>query len=224
MASPGPKVKICGITRPQDAGLAAAAGADAIGLNFVAGPRKITPAAAMAIIDALPEQVDTWALVDVRQGDVPPDLRDLVADQRITHAQAYGQLLPATLSRLSDYGLKTVAVRHVTGPEFVDQTKDWLDQCAPRRPDLLLLDAGGVKQLGGTGRTLNWSMIAEQRDAHRLNDWPPIVLAGGLTPYNVAQAADIVRPQWVDLSSGVETAPGIKDADKMMALIEAVRS
>jgi phosphoribosylanthranilate isomerase len=216
------QVKICGITRPEDAAAAVRAGADAIGLNFVAGPRKIDPDRARLVLKAIPEHVEVWVLADVGNGDLPGPVKEIIPGGRITHVQMYGPIVPETLARMAYYGLSTVAVRHVTDIRFVEEAAAWLVQCRDVSPDLLLLDAAGPLP-GGTGRPLNWKMIAEQKRAGRLEGWPPIVLAGGLTPENVAEAVRLVAPFAVDVSSGVEQLPGCKDSAKVEAFIKAVR-
>ena len=215
-------VKICGITRPEDATAAARAGADAIGLNFVAGPRKIQPQHAPAILEAVPDHLDVWVLADVSNGDLPDPLKGITTGGRVSHVQMYGSVAADVLVRLNEHGLRTVAVRHVADQRFADQADTWLRQCRPVGPDLVLLDAAGPLP-GGTGRMLNWDMIAAGQRAGRFDDWPPIVLAGGLTPDNVARAIHTVAPAWVDVSSGVEQAPGLKDPVRMEAFIRAAK-
>jgi len=224
MAPHAVRVKICGLTRPEDARAAAEAGADAIGLNFVAGPRKIDLRGAETILGALPDTLQAWALFDVGGPELPQMLHRLAADGCVSHVQMYGRATSDAIARLHGAGLQAVAVRHVTSAAFVPETRSWLRQCRSDQPDLLLLDAGGAELPGGTGCTLNWKMLAEQRAAGQMNDWPPIVLAGGLTPENVAQAVRTVTPAWVDVSSGVEESPGLKEPAKVRAFIRAAGS
>lgn len=218
------RVKICGITTPSDARLAAEAGADAVGLNFLAGPRKIDVPTAGAILDALPRDVEAWALFDVGGPDLPEPLRRVTAGGRITRVQMYGRLSPETVAQLRDCGLETVAVRYANQPGQLAGTSDWLAQFGDGRPAMLLLDTGGSTQPGGTGRTWDWSIIADMRRSGQMDDWPPIVLAGGLTPDNVAEAIRTVRPAWVDTCSGVEQSPGMKDSTKMQEFVQAAKS
>lgn len=222
MAPSSIRVKICGITRPEDATAAARAGADAIGLNFVAGPRRIEPQHALAILKAVPNHLDVWLLADVSNGDLPDPLKGITTGGRVSHVQMYGGVTPDVLVRLNGRGLRTVAVRHVADQRFVEQTDAWLGQCQLVVPDLVLLDAAGPLP-GGTGRTLSWDMIAACQRAGRFDGWPPIVLAGGLTPGNVVRAIHTVAPAWVDVSSGVEQAPGRKDPVRMEAFIRAAK-
>jgi len=217
-------VKICGLTRAEDARAAVAAGADAIGLNFVAGPRRIAPEAAEPILAALSTDIERWALLDLGGGEIPDPEKKLPATGRITRVQAYGDADCRSLAVLRRRGLSVVAVRHLHGPESIRHTRAWLEACGDQPPELLLLDAGGAGRLGGTGRTLDWRMIAEHRARGALDGWPPLVLAGGLTPENVADAVRIVSPAWVDVSSGVESVPGVKDPTRMQAFVAAVRA
>ncbi|HUU83380.1 MAG TPA: phosphoribosylanthranilate isomerase [Phycisphaerae bacterium] len=262
------RVKICGITTPDDARLAADAGADAIGLNFIAGPRKIDPATARTILDALPPEVEAWALCDVSAHELPQPLQHLAdaghltagahlaagahraagthlaAGGRTVRVQMYGRILPLTVARLHDYGLRTVAVRRVGQAVQMCATTAWLDQFADAPPSLLLFDTASddKKQLGGTGRTWPWDLLAEARRGGYTTDWPPIVLAGGLNPENVADAIRAVTPTsritpdgtieplppippaWVDVAGGVEQSPTQKHPAKLHAFINAVRS
>ena len=221
MDPPRIRVKICGLTRPEDARIAAEAGADAIGLNFVAGPRQIDLPRANAIVENLPDQMEAWALFDVGGHELPGTLRRLAALGRVTRVQMYGRVLPGMVERLHDQGLQTVAVRHVDQPGQLAGTSDWLRQFGNRRPTLLLVDSGTGKRLGGTGEAWDWAILGEMRDSGSIEDWPPLVLAGGLRPENVADAVRSVSPAWVDVSSGVEQSPGVKDAARVRAFVEA---
>lgn len=215
-------IKVCGITTAEDISAVAAAGVNAIGLNLVAGPRRIGVERAGEIIAATPAGVDIWALADVSLGDSAAELGALVATRRITHVQMYGAIDRRRLEHWSDKGLRTVAVQHVSGPESFAQIEALWEEWLPAASGLLLLDAAG-SQLGGTGRMLDWKLIAEMRGAGRLDGWPPLVLAGGLRPENVAEAVRVVRPFGVDVSSGVELSPGRKDREKMVAFVHNAR-
>ena len=203
--------------------MAAEAGADAIGLNFLAGPRKIDLATARTILDARLPHVEAWALFDVSGPELPEPLRRLTAGGRISRVQMYGRLLPETVAQLHDYGLETVAVRYANQPGQLAGTGDWLTRFGDCQPSMVLLDTGGGKQLGGTGRTWDWNIAADMRRSGQMDDWPPIVLAGGLTPDNVADAIRTVRPAWVDVCSGVEQSPGQKDPAKVRAFVQAAK-
>lgn len=215
------KVKICGMTSANDARAAADAGADAVGLNFVGGPRQIDPDRAEQILSAIPALVVPVALVDVSDGCIADPLFDVLEDFRVSHLQLYGQVAPKTVAHLLSEGFRPVLVRHVRAGEFPAATRTYLRQCGADLPSAILLDAYDAARQGGTGRTLDWARIAEARDSGVLDGWPPIVLAGGLTPDNVAEAISIVQPWGVDVSSGVEQSPGCKSAEKMKAFVTA---
>jgi phosphoribosylanthranilate isomerase len=222
---PRTRIKICGITRPQDAALAAELGADAIGLNFVGGPRQISIRHAHLILPEVPLFVLPVALVKRAA-----DASELWSDHDVRTFQVYGRdvVLHIRRSMMELYGIW--GVLPVTSRDFLAlngllngpreiQAND------PSLDEALVLDTASPTQLGGTGQTFNWHWIAEAREAGELKDLPPIILAGGLTPDNVADAIRIARPYAVDVSSGVEVAgkPGIKDPVKMRDFIQAVQ-
>lgn len=203
------RIKICGLTSPEDALAAAAAGADAVGLVFWSGsPRAVEPAAARRIVAALPPFV-------LRVGvfvDAPADELARVADDvGLDLLQLHGREPLALLERLSRRALKAV---HVESEAELDGALAWAERGAA-----LLVDARGGSAPGGSGRRCDWAW------ARRLRERAPFVaLAGGLTPENVAEAVRAVEPHAVDVSSGVESAPGRKDESRMQAFVTAVRS
>jgi phosphoribosylanthranilate isomerase len=198
-------VKICGVTTPDDAAQAAAAGADAIGINFwPRSKRFVAPSGARAIVDAIPAGVlKVGVFVDAPAAEVQARLDELGLDRAQLHGDetpaAFGALEPARLIRV-------VRVRDAGSFATAD---DW-------RPGLWLYDAW-VEGFGGAGVTAPWSLI--QAQARR-----PFLLAGGLTPENVAAAISAVRPDGVDVASGVELRPGRKDPAKVEAFISAARA
>jgi phosphoribosylanthranilate isomerase len=216
------RVKICGITRAEDALAAASAGADAVGLNFVGGPRRLDVATAEAILDALPPMCTPVALVDVSGGDVPNELLDLLGRFWVSHLQLYGRVEPATVARLRRDGFHVIVVQRVTA-DFPRDIQAALDAATEAPPSAILLDSAQPGKLGGTGETLDWTAIARAKSAGELAKWPPLILAGGLNAENVAEAIHTVRPWGVDVSSGVESAVAVKDAARMAAFIAAVR-
>jgi phosphoribosylanthranilate isomerase len=198
-------IKICGVTTPEDAAFAAAAGADAIGINFWPGSRRyVPPSAARAIVEAIPAGVlKVGVFVDAPALEVRQRVDELGLDRAQLHgdepALAFGAFDPTRLIRV-------VRVRDESS--FAAEA-DW-------RPALWLYDAH-VEGFGGAGVTAPWSLIAAQ--AQR-----PFLLAGGLTPENVADAIVAVRPDGVDVASGVELRPGQKDPAKVEAFIFAARA
>jgi len=200
------RVKICGITRTGDARAAAEAGADAIGLVFYPpSPRYLSTERAVEIRDALPAFVQTVALF------VNADAAQI--------AQVIGRVHPAMLQFHGDetpqfcgqFGLPFVkACRVRPGVDL----RGYLQQYS--RAAAWLVDSF-VPEYGGVGESFDWSLVPRERAR-------PLILSGGLEQGNVAQAIRAVRPWGVDVSSGVETAKGIKDAAKMAAFIAEVRN
>jgi phosphoribosylanthranilate isomerase len=200
------RVKICGITRWEDAQLAVELGATALGFNFYPpSPRYIEPAAARAIILKLPPLVTTVGIF----ADEPNDehVAGIAKEARVTVVQLHDPRLPRWDAVLADFPrIRGVAVKEGFKPEVLRDLGG----------DAFLLDAFDAKLLGGTGKPFNWALA---RDARRFGT---IILAGGLTPENVGRAIREVRPFAVDVASGVEAAPGVKDAGKLRAFFQEV--
>ena len=196
-------VKICGITRAEDARLAVSLGATAIGFIFwPSSPRAISPLRARAIVDALPASVTTVG-VFVNAGR---DEIEAAADEANLQAvQLHGDETPDLARSLSRRVIKAIPL---TG-DIDERVNDWPGT-------MLLLDAHDPAKRGGTGRVIDWDRAAAIARAH------DIILAGGLGPGNVADAVARVRPAGIDVSSGVESSPGIKDPGKLRALFDAL--
>jgi len=200
------RVKICGITGLDNARLAAELGAAALGFNFFPpSPRYILPAAAAAIIRQLPPLVTAVGVFadETEAGHVA----NVAHDARVNSVQLHGPRFPMTLDALQAYPV----IRAVT----VREPKD-LEELLGMTASAFLLDNFDPKLIGGTGKTIDWALA---REAKR---YGPVILAGGLTPANVAQAIRDVRPYAVDVASGVESAPGKKDPEKLRAFFAAV--
>lgn len=217
-------VKICGIARPDDAMEALHAGADWIGLNFVAGPRRIETVQAEGILARIGDPAPVVALLRWESADRTPPEFDWALDRGIRCIQAYGTPPPAAQERLREHGCAVILVHHVAAgrpicAEIAAALVDWHVIC----PSFLLLDSGGGARLGGTGVVADWNHIAQERRRGDAAALPRLLLAGGLTPENVGEAIRCVRPDGVDVSSGVESAPGIKDAARVRAFIYAAR-
>jgi phosphoribosylanthranilate isomerase len=198
------RVKICGITRPADARAAAEAGADAIGLVFYPpSPRYLSGERAVEIRDALPPFVQAVALF------VNPDAAQV--------AQVIGRVKPALLQF---HGEETPQFCAQFGVPYVKacRVKEGVDLLEYLRPfssaAAWLLDSH-VEEYGGVGERFDWSRVPRRLER-------PLILSGGLAPGNVAEAIRGVRPWGVDVSSGVESAKGIKDATKIAAFIAEV--
>lgn len=206
MASEPRYVKICGITRLEDALLCVEAGASAIGLNFVpTSKRRVDESVARAIVEAVTGKIETVGVV----ADLPAaEMLRLRAEVGLDWLQLHGNEPEAVLVEMLPRAFKAVRIG--------DAEEARLAEALPG--DRLLADAkaeGG--ELGGTGAHLDWFLV------RRLAEDRVLILAGGLTPATVAQAVQLVRPWGVDVASGVESAPGIKDPDKVRAFIEAAR-
>ena len=196
-------VKICGITRAEDARLAASLGATAIGFIFwPSSPRAISPLRARAIVDALPASVTTVG-VFVNAGR---DEIEAAADEANLQAvQLHGDETPELARSLSRRVIKAITL----AGDIDERVNEWPGT-------MLLLDAHDAAKRGGTGRVIDWDRAAAIARAH------DIILAGGLGPANVADAVARVRPAGIDVSSGVESSPGIKDPGKLRALFDAL--
>jgi len=198
--------KICGITRIEDALVAAEAGADAIGLVFYAkSPRAVTIQQARAIIAALPPFVTTVGLfVDVSRCELNEILDALPLDL----LQFHGDETPAECDGYHRPYIKALRVKR--GDDIAAQVAQY------SKASGILLDTYVAGVPGGTGAAFDWSLVPQ--------DLPkPVILAGGLTPQNVRAAIQQVRPYAVDVSGGVEASKGIKDAEKIRAFISEVQ-
>lgn len=218
------RVKICGITSVEDARQAAQAGADAIGLNFYAGPRRIDLATGEAILASLPPFVTPVALIGVAGDQIDDDLLTMLIRGRVGLLQVHGDAALGVMARLSEVGFAIIQPLAVRESTFADAAPFWGKGWW--RPTAVILDTYDPNRAGGTGQTFCWDWVDRARKAGHLNEWPPIILAGGLNPDNVADAIRIARPWAVDVSSGVESqgAPGRKDARKMRAFVRAART
>jgi len=194
-------VKICGITRLEDAEAAVEAGAGAIGFIFwPSSPRFIDPHRARRIAAALPPFVTAVGVFVNQPLAYVKGVASLVA---LGAVQLHGDETPEYAAAVSRPVMKAVSVGR-------DQARVW-----PSRVRLLL-DVHDPLARGGTGRTIDWAAAAD------LSARREVLLAGGLTPDNVADAVARVRPFGIDVSSGVERAPGVKDHERLRALFEAV--
>jgi phosphoribosylanthranilate isomerase len=199
------RVKICGVRTPAEARQAAAAGADAVGLNFYRpSPRYVSPAEAEAIVAALPPFVSAVGVFV----DAPADWVRLVADRcRLSVVQLHGGAVGEA------FGRPVVRAVQLRGPESL-AALDRLDG------DGILVDTWADGLRGGTGRRLDPALVAEAR---RRAGGRPLVLSGGLTPETVAEAVRAVRPDGVDVASGVESSPGVKDPEKVARFVAAAK-
>jgi phosphoribosylanthranilate isomerase len=201
------RVKICGITDPDDAKNAALLGADAIGLNFYErSPRFIDGTLASRIIEAVPAFVSVIG-VFVNHPN-PQGLEDLALSLGLQAVQLHGNETPDYCSMIQK--VKVIKAFRVDSNFRVESLKNYANT-------MFLLDSGSGVQFGGTGKVFDWSQ------AYGANAFGWIVLAGGLTSDNVGDAISRLHPFAVDVSSGVESSPRRKDYEKMRRFIEAVR-
>ena len=197
-------VKICGITRREDAEAAVAEGASALGFIFWPGsPRFIEPSLAKEIVAALPPSV---AAVGVFVNQPAGHVNSVASLVGLSFVQLHGDEDEGAAAGMTLPVIKAVAVRDGTFPD-----RRWPGLA------MLLIDADDPIRRGGTGMTANWPAAAALAGRRR------VLLAGGLRPDNVAEAIRCVRPFGIDVSSGVEQAPGIKDRRLLAALFEAIR-
>lgn len=200
------RIKICGITRSEDALVCAQAGVDAIGLVFYPpSPRHVVAAQAAAIARALPPFVTTVGLF---VNPAAEQVEAVLDEVHLDVLQFHGDEPPEFCAGFGVPYLKAIRVK--AGVDLV--------QCAIRYQAAqgLLLDAYVEGTPGGTGQSFDWELIPAELPL-------PVILSGGLSPANVAGAIRRVRPWAVDVSSGVEASKGIKDAAKIVAFIEGVR-
>lgn len=198
------RVKICGITRQQDAYMAVMSGADAIGLVFYPdSPRVVDAAGASKITSELPAFVSVVGLfVDAQ----PMEVQGIIENTRLDLLQFHGNETPEVCR---GFGLPYIkAIRMHDDVDLNAESARYYDACG------LLLDTYHQGTPGGTGELFDWGRVTSVN--------LPVILAGGLTPGNVAKAINSVRPYAVDVSSGVETAKGIKDPDKVSEFIRNV--
>lgn len=217
------RIKICGITSPDDALAAVEAGADAIGINLVAGPRRVSVDQARGILSSLPPIITPIVLVRIEFDCLADEILELLAECWIPDIQVYGDITSSGFLNLGLQGFRVIPVVPVRCEAFADATYPWRSGDLTAPPRAVILDAFDTNREGGTGTVFCWDWVACAREAGKLEDWPSLILAGGLNPGNVAAAIRTVRPYAVDVSSGVESRQGKKDPARMRAFVEAVR-
>ncbi len=225
------RVKVCGVTNEADAVQAGLLGADAIGLNFYKGsPRYITPTKAGSLLQQgmfpFVEPIGIFVSFDMRS-----DLK-VVSDLKLRTVQLHEADENSSLTFLSNsFGVRLISAFSVSAKNDLERINHFMEKCeqnawslmargeqnAWRLPVAILVDARVPGQLGGTGKTVPWELLADYKGR------VPLILAGGLTPENVGEAVRIVRPYAVDVASGVESSPGHKDPEKMKRFIKNAR-
>ena len=201
------RVKICGITRIEDAIAAAQAGADAIGFVFdPKSPRHIHPDQALKIARALPPFI---TIVGLFVNAAPDTIEGVLSHVPLDLIQFHGNEKPEQCRRYHRSYIKAIHMK--PDVDAREMARLYGDAAG------LLLDTYVADAAGGSGQAFDWNRIPQDLDK-------PVILAGGLTPENVAEAVRKVRPFAVDVSSGVEQSKGIKDANKISAFIEEVKN
>jgi phosphoribosylanthranilate isomerase len=210
------RVKICGVTDPAAGRQAALSGADAVGLNFYQpSPRYVDRASAERILCELPPFVEAVGIFVNQSLDEVLEQTIRPLGMRIQTIQMHGTFP----ERANLYPYRLIPAFPVRDATSLQQIKGYLDRCREQGalPAAILVDAHVPGQYGGTGKTAPWELLADFQPC------VPLILAGGLNPENVAEAVRRVRPYGVDVASGVESAPGRKDPDKVRRLIANAR-
>lgn len=207
------EIKFCGLTRPEDAEFALSLGAAYLGVIFAGGPRMLTPERALAVLGETPPGVRR---VGVFADQSATDIARIVDSVRLDVVQLHTSDDARRIGDVRDAVDAAIwPVVRVAGETLPGTTRELL-----RAGDGLLLDAFVPGTLGGTGVAVAWTRISDE--LQRIRGDTPIILAGGLRPENVAEAIAALGPNVVDVSSGVESAPGIKDHKRMRDFRDAV--
>jgi phosphoribosylanthranilate isomerase len=204
------KIKICGLMRPADAARSAEAGASYLGVVFAGGLRTVTPAGASEVVQAA-RGVPVLGVF----GDQPvEEILQICEQAGLSGAQLHGSYSPSVAARVRAAGLQVWRVVRIAVPSDLDALRD-----AVPESDAVLVEPRVLHLRGGAGVPLD---LAVAREARGRLAGHPMVLAGGLTPETVAEAVALVQPEIVDVSSGVERQPGIKDPNRLARFVEAV--
>jgi len=202
-------VKICGITRPQDADLAVELGASALGFIFWPGsPRYIKPESARDIVRRNAGRVQS---VGVFVDQPTEEVMQIMEIAGLDIAQLHGAESPEYCRQILQPAGRREVIKAIGLQEGATAVLDQYDQQM-----VILIDAHDPSRYGGTGRTVNWNSAREIASTRRT------ILSGGLNPENIVRAVETVRPYGVDTSSGVEAAPGVKDAARLKLFFEAL--
>jgi phosphoribosylanthranilate isomerase len=204
------KIKICGMMRPDEAAFAAAAGASYLGVVFAEGTRTVTSDIATEIVAA----AQGVAVMGVFADQTVDEILQICDRAGLSGAQLHGTYSPASAARLRAAGLEVWRVVRIAAPSDLDLLGE-----AVNESDAVLVEPKVAHVRGGAGLPLD---LAVAREARARLTGHPMALAGGLTAETVSEALALVRPEIVDVSSGVERLPGIKDLDKIARFVEAV--
>jgi phosphoribosylanthranilate isomerase len=201
------KVKVCGIKEPEDARVAAEAGADAIGLVFAGSPRRVDAERAHEIAAALPEGV---LKVGVFVDEEPQEVLRLAREVGLDYAQLHGDETPETVAEIRSGGVRVIKSIRVRDAASLEEMELY-------DADLFMLDAYSEKARGGTGERFDWGL------AKALRGYANIFVSGGLTPENVREAIEFFDPYGVDASSSLEERPGKKNSERVRRFVGAAK-
>ncbi|MBU0581314.1 MAG: phosphoribosylanthranilate isomerase [Candidatus Margulisbacteria bacterium] len=203
------KIKICGITNLEDAENAAALGVDALGFIFAKSPRQVEPTLIKEICHSLPPFITRVGVFVDEELDKVNSIAETCGLDAI---QLHGQESSEYCQHVHRRVIKALRVKKDTSLKILEHYKDIV--CA------FLLDAYDPEKPGGTGNTFDWGLAAKAQKAYKT----PIILSGGLNAENIQEALKTLRPDAVDINSGVESAPGKKDYNKMQEIIKIIRN
>jgi phosphoribosylanthranilate isomerase len=207
-------IKFCGLTRAEDASFAVSLGAAYVGVIFAESPRRLEPSTALRVLAPARGRARRVGVFGPTAVEAIAEIASAVS---LDAVQLHGDPDSDTVERVRDAVEGEVwAVVRIAGTELPPEATSLLSVA-----DAVVLDTKVTGQLGGTGQSFDWTPVARALDRTRAR--ARIVLAGGLTHENVAHAVSVIAPDVVDVSSGVESAPGIKDHDRMRLFSEAVR-
>ena len=209
------RVKICGIREKAHALAVIEAGGDFIGLVFAPSQRQVTPDRARSIVSAVKRCSENIAVVGVFVNMPVPEVNGIADSCKLDWVQLSGDETWEYCRQVTRPLIKAVRIGHDQDPEEIHSNLTTGARLLSGQKYLYLLDSQVQDKYGGTGTTFNWNLARQAAEQF------PVIIAGGLTPENVAQAIEIVAPWGVDVSSGVEVG-GVKDIAKIRAFIEAV--
>jgi phosphoribosylanthranilate isomerase len=212
------RVKVCGVTSPEDARVVGSSGAEAVGLNFYSQScRFVDLESARKIVTELPDSV---ARVGVFVNSPVTEIDEACKLLNLDYVQLHGDETPEFLTTLVDHPI--IKALRFNGQDL-HVIRSYLDRCEQLGVPIkaVLLDAQVKGSFGGTGKTLNWEGLA---DWSRILGSVPLILAGGLTPANVGEAIRLVRPTAVDTASGVEQSPGRKDQELVNRFVKKAQN
>ena len=212
------QVKICGVTSVSNANLVETAGADAIGFNFYfKSKRYVEPKMAAKIVEFVGGRI---IFVGVFVNASASEIESIANTVTLTHVQLHGDEQPEIVAAIKEAALPDVKIIRavLVMDNDLDAAQLEIDRWQSAGCDLILLDAGTLQAYGGTGEQLDWARL------EKLSFDVPWLLAGGLGPENVAEAIRLTKPNGVDVASGVESEPGVKDSDSVIVFCREAKS